>query len=183
MLRLFTIAILLLSTISSLAQAPKVKDVIIGNLVKMSLPADFNGPLALEGPQEVNNSLRQGRFLHKNYPIVILFQLATTVDSNAVMASDNDIPEWADKQMGALKKSPGFEYIDDGIFLQDGKNIGYIKYNLASDSRLATYNMLFFMSVNDRLFQATFFCLLKNRRKWEPIADEIANSLRVIPAE
>ncbi len=105
--------------------------------------------------------------------------LVDAVGENGIF-SDNDVPEWTDKILNNVRQNPAFFYIDDGIFLQNGKNIGYIKYSeLHTNDDVDNYHLLFFMSVNGKLAQFDFFCPSKSRKKWEPIGDSIANSLRV----
>jgi hypothetical protein len=157
------------------------KTILIDKVVEMTVPAGFGNPEI----QPVSDSSGAGYnhdmmiLKHREKPIRITYQLAAASNSLAPAITDNDIPAWADKQLEVLKKWKGFTYIDDGIFLQDGKNIGYIKYKTGNADGRDTYQLLFFMSVNDRLFQANFICPAKMRRQWEPRADAIANSLRV----
>ena len=140
-------------------------------------------PESFESPSFVANDSTHVTLKNKKNLAMLIYQLATPNQPTAVDIADNDIPMWTDKQLSALRGSQTFTYIDDGIFLQDGKNIGYIKYKSDQKESFDTYNLLFFMSVDGKLFQVTFFCQYKIRKHWEPIADEIANSLRIIPAE
>jgi hypothetical protein len=174
------IAFLILVFISGsqlFAQADKTKKLLIGDKVEMSVPVSFNQPVRV-----VMNDSSSKILVNQDQRVMIIYLLATSNMPNAVNVSDNDIPQWTDKQLSAHKIDRRFEYIDDGIFLQDGKNIGYIKYKTDEEDSLDTYTLLFFMSVDGKLFQAQFNCPYKTRKRWEPIADEIANSLRIINA-
>ncbi len=92
---------------------------------------------------------------------------------------DNDIPGFTDEMLTVLKTNrKDIEFIDDGILLQDGKNIGYIKFiSQAKDQKV--FNFLFYISVDNRLLLFTFNCISKLRKKWEVSADEMAASLRL----
>lgn len=99
-----------------------------------------------------------------------------------IALDDNGIPGYADQQLKELGALTGIKPVDDGIFLQDGKNIGYVKYlNVANDPPL--YQLNFFISVHGRLLYGQFTCPISVRNKWEAEADKIANSLRVDFAE
>jgi len=115
----------------------------------------------------------------KNIPGTVQIRYNLASDS----VTDNDIPQYADRLIGRLRASvPGFKYIDDGIHLQDGKNIGYIKYRHKQQGR-KYFEYLFYITVNDQLLSFNFSSSWKDRERWEPIVDAIANSLRLIPAE
>ncbi len=92
---------------------------------------------------------------------------------------DNGIPGFTDEMLTVLKTNrKDIEFIDDGILLQDGKNIGYIKFiSEAKDQKV--FNFLFYISVDNRLLLFTFNCINRLRKKWEASADEMAASLRL----
>jgi hypothetical protein len=164
----------------TIAQKKDVRTVSIAdNKIQITVPSSFANPV--EVPIIVQDSLpkpEQGMFLSKDNSLIRL-EYEFPSDSTALIIMDNDIPMWTDKQLSALKKSSGFTYIDDGIFLQDGKNIGYIKYEVHGEKGMKIYSMLFFISLENRLVQFNFVSPLRKRKKWEPIADAIANSLRI----
>jgi len=92
---------------------------------------------------------------------------------------DNGIPGFTDELITGLKANrKDIRFIDDGILLQDGKNIGYIKFiSQAKDQKV--FNYFFYISVDNRLLLFNFNCINKWRDKWETKAEEIANSIRV----
>ncbi len=92
---------------------------------------------------------------------------------------DNGIPSFTDQMLAVLKTNKkDIKFIDDGILLKDGKNIGYIKFiSQARDQKV--FNFLFYISVDDRLLLFSFNCIEKLRIKWELKADEMAASLRL----
>jgi hypothetical protein len=92
---------------------------------------------------------------------------------------DNGIPGFTDQIIAELKANrKDIKFIDDGILLQDGKNIGYIKFiSQAKDQKV--FNYFFYISHDNRLLLFNFNCINKWRKKWEAKADEIAKSIRV----
>ncbi len=96
-----------------------------------------------------------------------------------IAMDDNHIPGYADILMKGLRADrKDIQFIDDGVLLQDGKNIGYIKF--MSDAReKKVFNFAFYISHNDRLLIFNFICLEQLRTTWEAKAEEIANSIRV----
>ncbi len=101
-------------------------------------------------------------------------------DKGEAPISDNDIPAYTDVLLSEMKKNKmGYKQMEDGIHLQDGKNIGYIKFIFkSSGEKLFTY--LFYISVEDRVLSFAFTSPAKQRKQWEQVADTIANSLRVV---
>ena len=93
---------------------------------------------------------------------------------------DNGIPAFTDKMLAVLKTNrKDIEFIDDGILLQEGKNIGYIKFiSQARDQKV--FNYMFYISLDNRLLLFSFNCIEKLRKKWEVKADEMAASLRLL---
>jgi hypothetical protein len=92
---------------------------------------------------------------------------------------DNGIPGYTDEIISGLKAgNKKITLIDDGILLQDGKNIGYIKF-FSKINNKETFNYYFYLSLENRLLLFRFQSPKKGRKQWEKKADEIANSLRV----
>ena len=114
-----------------------------------------------------------------------------TYENGKVMASgtrtgkavdDNGIPAFTDSIIAALRASANdFKLMDDGILLQDGKNIGFIKFNARSQGQ-KQFNYMFYVSLEDKLVLFSLECAKKLRKKWEANAEQMAASLRVIPA-
>ncbi len=93
---------------------------------------------------------------------------------------DNGIPGFTDELISIVKeKARAAKLVDDGILLQEGKNIGFIKF-LSKDNAQKKYNYLFYLSVDEQLVLFSFDCLNKARKKWEAIAEQVAASIRVI---
>lgn len=110
----------------------------------------------------------------KNSSAILSFWLA---DGNI---SDNDIPAFTDDQLKLAKQDDeSFKYLDDGIYLQDGKNIGYIKFS-TSESGKKFFNYIFFISDGEKPLVFSFTCRFAERKKWETEIDNIANSIRIV---
>lgn len=93
--------------------------------------------------------------------------------------TDNDIPAYADDRLKLAKQDDeSFTYIDDGIHLHDGKNIGYLKFS-TKEGKQKYFNYTFFISVDDKPLVFQFTCLFKEQKKWEAQMDKVAGSLRV----
>ncbi len=98
---------------------------------------------------------------------------------DTIYLDDNDVPAFADEQLKiAMQENETFKYIDDGLLLQDGKNIGYIKFSTRVNGK-KLFNYIFFTSVNERPFIYKFSCDYNRRNKWNKLVDIMANSLRV----
>lgn len=145
------------------------KKITVDGKVEMTVPVSFAEPVLDKKEWKITNTDQR---------IMITYGFVSV--NAADTTDDNDITEWTDKQLSALKADTRAKYIDDGIFLQDGKNIGYIKSKADPAEGPDNYRILFFMAVDGRVFQCLFTCPEKLRKKWEPVADEIANSLRII---
>lgn len=113
---------------------------------------------------------------------------AITYDNGKVVLSctftekkvdDNSIPAFTDQLIAELKASKNdFKLADDGILLQDGKNIGYIKF-MSRVKAQKIFNYMFYNSLEERLVLFILECPKKLREKWEVKADEMAASLRL----
>jgi hypothetical protein len=72
-----------------------------------------------------------------------------------------------------------FKLLDDGILLQGGKNIGYIKFSLRGAAQ-KLFNYMFYISIGDELLLFSIEYPRKLRKSWEPTAERMATSLRVL---
>lgn len=151
--------------VAMMAQTAVKAYTILNGRVRIELPVEFN----LKSPEKNN----EAEWTDKNDSTLLLYHLSP--DS----ITDNDIPAFIDDQIKLAKQDDKtFEYLDDGIYLQEGKNIGYLKYS-SEEFRRTYFNYIFFISVDNRLLGITFICFFDQRKKWEPIVDLIANSIRL----
>jgi hypothetical protein len=106
---------------------------------------------------------------------VILTSTHTTL-----AVDDNGIPAFTDQLISLVReKNREPKILDDGILLEDGKNIGYIKfYSKETDQK--KYNYLFYVSAGGQLVLFSFSCPKKLRKGWETLAERVAASLRII---
>ncbi|RYD72705.1 MAG: hypothetical protein EOP53_21445 [Sphingobacteriales bacterium] len=170
MKKIVTLFIFTFSAGILLAQKDGLKKIsIFNNQISVELPASFRDAEYI--------GTDHWMMVNKNEMVRIMYQAVTS--ESALKISDNDIPDWTDKQLSIIKKDSLSSYIDDGIFLQDGKNIGFIKTSRKQKKGPDSFHLLFYISVDDKLLQFHFTCPLNSRKKWESIADAIANSLRI----
>jgi hypothetical protein len=97
------------------------------------------------------------------------------------LVDDNGIPGFTDQllaQANALQKMITLK--DDGIILQDGKNIGYIKF-ISGNKNQKYFTYLFYLSVDNRLLLFSFTCPKKLMKKWDAAVRAMAASIRVQP--
>lgn len=162
---------LLLIALSAFSQTEKVKKTILGNKVELLVPAGFSASNAINATafnEEHSFSDHTGK-------IRLVFTY-----SNDGTVTDNDIPEYTNVLINEMKGNvPSFKLLDDGIHLQDGKNIGYIKY-MVKDAGVTMFRYQFYISVEDKLLAFIFSCPKKMRPNWEADVDIIANSIRII---
>lgn len=161
---LSTLLIVLIST-AAFAQKPQVKTFLPEYKIEMSIP------------EELNRRSTEGNLkLFKN----TAGNVQINYDQEPETVTDNDIPTYTDSTLKTLKKlNKSFKYIDDGIYLQNGKNIGYIKYSYKENGK-KYFEYLFYISVDDSPVAFAFSCPLKERNQWEATLDAVANSIRVI---
>jgi hypothetical protein len=91
---------------------------------------------------------------------------------------DNGVPGYTDELIGGLKNRKKTNILDDGILLQGGKNIGYVKFT-TSEKKQKIFHYRFYISFQERLLAFQFTCPKKMRNTWETKAEEMANSIRV----
>ena len=93
---------------------------------------------------------------------------------------DNGIPGFTDElltSLNKLKKGIKLRILEDGILLQDGKNIGFVKHTTSKGKW--GFHYIFYTSFKDRLLIFEFNCPKQSRLAWEQTIEQIANSLRV----
>ncbi len=94
-----------------------------------------------------------------------------------IAIDDNGIPAHTNMLLSQLRRQKNIKILEDGIFLQDGKNIGFVKFG-TSRAKLG-FHYLFYTSFKNKLLLFQFSCPQKYRATWEPTINEIANSLRI----
>ena len=94
-------------------------------------------------------------------------------------STDKDLEQILKASVNNLKiKRPDAEIIFNGVKIINDKKIAIIKFtSQAIDQKV--FNYMFFTSVNGKTFMASFNCIETLHKKWEPIADEIINTIKV----
>jgi hypothetical protein len=140
---------------------------LFNNQVEISLPVEFEISDDLEG---------ENKLLFTDKGHTIKFSLAWLNED----VTDNDIPGYTDLAITAVKKeSASAKIYDDGISLNSGKNIGYIKYS-NNNNRFSPFEYVFYGSLNDKLLTLYFSCKPEERSKWEKKIDAIVASLKIL---
>ncbi len=97
------------------------------------------------------------------------------------LVDDNGIPGFTDQLLAWVKTThKEIALKDDGILLQDGKNIGYIKF-ISRETDQKYFNYLFYLSVDNRLLLFSFTCPKKLMKKWDGAVQAMASSIKVQP--
>ena len=162
---LIFILVAYLFPVPMMAQKTMKEYTILNGRVRMELPVGFHP----KSPEKDDAA----EWTDSKDSTLLLYHLSN--DS----ITDNDIPALIDDQIKLAKQDDhSFQYLDDGIYLQDGKNIGYLKFS-SEEFGKKYFNYIFFISVENRLMAVTFVCSWGQHKKWEPVVDSIANSLRI----
>ncbi len=143
------------------------------NMLELKLAKDYTIKKPASFPTVIDNHSPVWAITYENDKVVL------TATSTTRAVDDNGIPGFTDQLISIVKEQKKeVKMLDDGILLQDGKNIGYIKF-YSKDTDQKKYNYLFYISAGDQLVLFSFSCPKKLRKSWETVAEEIAASLRV----
>lgn len=97
------------------------------------------------------------------------------------LVDDNGIPGFTDELITAVRaRGKDVKLLDDGILLEDGKNIGFIKF-LSRDNGKRTFHFMFYLSLQDRLLLFDLSGPKKLKKNWEGRSAEMAASIRLLP--
>ncbi len=119
----------------------------------------------------------------KNRPKLILTDESGTVNlgfSHADSPADSTmIKDYKDVMINSYKqRAPGTVFVGEGVTSIHGKKVGYFKMiTQAIDQQI--FNHIFLTDCEGKLLVGTFNCLQKDKAVWEPVAEQIVQSLRV----
>ncbi len=101
-------------------------------------------------------------------------------DSTNQRASESQLASFKDYELASTKKSRSdAQILDQGIKSINNKNVAFIKFiTQASDQKI--FNYYFFTIYKGKILFFTFNCIEKLQKDWEPIADNIINSLQIL---
>lgn len=150
--------------------------------------SQLDGRLTLEAPKQLKvipfnsdapvagNFLTCGKYSDSRHNILLTFYCS--VDS----LSDDDVPGHAELLIKMLQvKYPGLNVEDDGISLNEGKNISYIKYTRpVSDAKIS--GCLIYGSLDNKLSMLIIEYPSKALKTWSAAVDVMIASLRLIDA-
>ncbi len=94
------------------------------------------------------------------------------------VVDDNGIPSYTDEAISAVKKEEQWKIFDDGISLNAGKNIGYIKYR-TGPLKPGLFEYVFYGSLNNKLLTFYFSCKEEVRPEWEKKMDMLVAKLLI----
>ncbi len=97
------------------------------------------------------------------------------------LVDDNGIPGFTDELITAVRtRGKDVKLLDDGILLEDGKNIGFIKF-LSRENGKRTFHFMFYLSLQNRLLLFDLSGPKKLKKNWEGRGVEMAASIRLLP--
>lgn len=162
-------------TLTGFSQIVLKKVVLPGNKIEMDVPNGFLEMTPQMKEVKYPSGSNKPHWIAKDATGKVILEYSLT----PIKMDDNGIPGYTD-QLLAEMKAPGNDktYIDDGIFLRDGKNIGYLKFITQVEGK-KNFNFLFYLNVDNRLAVFNFTTLKKWRKKWENKVEEMANSIRL----
>lgn len=92
---------------------------------------------------------------------------------------DNNISAFTDEILTTFSEKKKYTKIDDdGIYLEDGKNIGYLKV-ISKEKGDHTFHYFFYLSVNDRLLLFHFATPARQQKAWETSMEATARSIKI----
>ena len=155
----------------------QVEKIIVDSKLETSVPKGFT-PFSMDKRKSRHPGVLPNPLWLISYENGKVFASCTYTNKKV---DDNGIPAFTDELIGELKASTkDFKLIDDGILLQEGKNIGYIKFrSQVEDQKI--FNYMFYISLEERLVLFSFDCPKKLRKKWESKARDVAASLKLLP--
>jgi hypothetical protein len=172
--RIILLAIILSLASSAFSQVALEKMFLFDNKLTLLTPKDF----AVINDKDFDQHYPDTAFKPNNAigdangKIILAWNLSETA------MDDNGIPGYTDELITGLRNRKNTSIVDDGILLQDGKNIGYVKFTTL-EKKQKIFHYRFYISFKERLLVFEFACPKKMRSVWEIKADEMANSIRV----
>jgi hypothetical protein len=168
------IQLLLFSTSTIYAQIKLDTISILEGRVKLLAPAELS---------QMSDEMWNFKYQKKPRPLMVLTDEDAEINLIAHMTPqhvlENQLEEFKDIQIEQLKqKLPDIFFLDSGVKLINGKNIGYFKFiSQAIDQKV--FNYFFFTIVDEKILLFTFNCIEKLKPRWQDTADKIVASLIV----
>ncbi|WP_166241089.1 hypothetical protein [Paenibacillus turpanensis] len=99
---------------------------------------------------------------------------------SASLLNDEEMGQFTELIVQMLKRTQqGARWLGQGVIPVGGREVGYCACTLpVLDSDL--YQLMFFISLEDRALLCTFNCLAKDRQKWEQLALGMMQTLRIM---
>jgi hypothetical protein len=147
---------------------------LLDNKIEIRVPKEF-----VEMPKEMVAIKYPGQ----NKPKLILTNEATTTNLAFSLTSSEANPglikTYKDLFVQTYKTSfPSATWLSEGITEINGKQVGYLKLiTEAADQKI--FNYVFFTDLEGKLLIGTFNCVEKDMKVWQPVGEEMVESLRV----
>jgi hypothetical protein len=150
------------------------KRILIDDRIEILVPRDF---------KEMSKELISIKYPGNNRPKLILRDAAgtTNIAFNLLenRAESTMIETYQDLFTAAYKnKFSSATWISEDVTRINGRKVGFIKL-ITDGLDQEIFNYLFFTDSNGKLLPGTFNCLEKDMETWQPLSEQIVNSLKV----
>jgi hypothetical protein len=151
------------------------KRILYDNKIEILIPKEF---------KDMPEKMQKIKYPGANPPKLVLSNERGTVNiafnHTGSIANQAAIESYLAYLGEAMKSAhPDAEWKGKGIGIINGKKVGYLKLMTEAADQLI-YNYIFFTDVDNKLFIGTFNCIKKLTQKWEPVAEEIVKSFRIL---
>lgn len=141
----------------------------------------FNQQLKLQLPQ---NFVLQERITNNSIVDNIEYSdekktFSFIITMSDVDGTDNDIPSITDRAITSVKETYSSKSIlDDGISLNDGYNVGYLKYQVEKGKDKG-FHYVFYASPKDKIISFYFTTSINDKELWDKKIDAVVASIRL----
>ncbi|OEF99135.1 hypothetical protein BHF71_10045 [Vulcanibacillus modesticaldus] len=147
---------------------------VLSNKVSILIPDSF---------KKMSEELMKIKYPKENRPTLVYTNEDATVNI-AFKVTENEIrPEQIQGFKEIIKNNLQEVYstdglVKDGVYEINGKTIGMIEYKTPADDT-EIYNYIFFTDLDNKLLLSTINFTTEKKEVWQPIAEEIMNSLEI----
>jgi hypothetical protein len=152
------------------------KKILLENKIEILIPKEF---------KVMPKEMRKLKYPGANAPELVLsdedgtVNIAFSIVANT-RANQSTISGYVDAISNSMNKAhPEAAWKGKGIEVINGRKVGYLKLITdAVDQKI--YNYLFLTDLDGKLMIGTFNCVQKYLPEWEPVADEMVKSFKVL---
>jgi hypothetical protein len=158
----------------TLSEIELVSKLFFGNKIELKVPKTFD---------EMSEEMAKAKYPSSTEKAVVYtnpqgsINVAIKITKNR--AKQEEMDNCKSAMVQAFRQSyPTAEWKETGVKVINGRKVGYLKLiTPAVDTKV--YNQLFFTDFEGELLIGTFNCTEKEMKKWQPVAEEIMNSLKL----